>query len=207
MEAALKPGVELRHVVAAYAYDVRVEQASVGPRGEVGGATSEVYHERAVALLLCGEHRCRRACARVAHVENLELRGLGGALRVGYALRGAVYAERAQLEDVSAHTAWRRDVLNVVQTVAEAGDLKRLTFGGEGDVVHALTDRLYVLVAHRAARQRHLNDRLLRADLRTGDDEVCLCYGVVVLGDELLLHGRYRVSRLRDVHDLAFADA
>ena len=86
-------------------------------------------------------------------------------------------------------------------------DLKRLTFGGEGDVVHALTDRLYVLVAHRAARQRHLNDRLLRADLRAGDDEVCLCYGVVVLGDELLLYGRYRVSRLRDVHDLAFADA
>ena len=196
-------------MVAADPDDAGLDEAAAGPGRERSRAAAEVDDERAVALVLRGEDGGGGAGAGevVLLGGDFELSGVRGGPCVRHARRGAVDADRTEREQVSAHVLGRGEAVDVVELVADRGELDGLAVGREAHFVGTGVDLGEVFVAHDAAVDRALRDDGLGADLRTRDDEVRLADGVVRLVGEPLQDGLDGIARLGDVDDLALADA
>ena len=106
-----------------------------------------------------------------------------------------------------AHVLGRGEAVDVVELVADRGELDGFAVGRKAHFVGAGVDLGEMFVAHDATIDRALRDDGLGADLRTRDDEVGLADGVVRLVGEPSQDGFDGVARLGDVDDLALADA
>ena len=194
-------------MVAAHAEDAGVDEMPVDPRGVGGGTAAQVDDERALALVQRREHGVGGARAGKARLEDLELGGLGGGARVVDPLRGAVDAERAELEQVAVHAHGRGDRSELVQPVGDGIELELRPFGRQVGLLRAGVDLGDVVLVDEAALELPLRVHGRRADLRAGHGEAGVADRVVELLLELLQHGFDRVAGLGHLDDLALAHA
>ena len=179
----------------------------VDPRGVGGGTAAQVDDERALALVQRREHGVGGARAGKARLEDLELGGLGGGARVVDPLRGAVDAERAELEQVAVHAHGRGDRSELVQPVGDGIELELRPFGRQVGLLRAGVDLGDVVLVDESALELPLVAHERGADLRAGDCEAGVADRVAELLVEPLQHRLDRISGLRHFDDLALAHA
>ena len=192
-------------MVAAHAEYAGAREAAVSPCGESGRAAAEVDDERAVALVLWREDRVRGARAGEAGFRDLELRCVRGGAGVVDALRGAVYAQGTELQQVAVHALGGGDVAEFVETVGYRMQLELRALRREVRLLRARVDLGDVVVMHESALELPLRVHQCGAHLRPGDREACVADRVAGLLLELLQDGFDGVARLGHLYDLALA--